>query len=56
MEKTTPIVKVAESQMAVTAKEFKTGSKGFYAYGKTVIDGKMYQVSCTIVEIGSKQK
>jgi hypothetical protein len=37
-------------------KEFKTGSKGFYANGKTEIDGKRYQVQIQLVEIGSKNK
>jgi hypothetical protein len=38
----------------VSPKEFKTGSKGFYANGKTEIDGKRYQVQIQLVEIGSK--
>lgn len=34
---------------------FKTGSRGFYGNGKIASeDGKRYQVSCSIVEIGSK--
>lgn len=33
---------------------FKSGSLGFYAGGKIVHDGKRYQVSVSIVEIGSK--
>lgn len=39
-------------------KEFKTGSVGFYANGKLTDPetGKRYQVSCNIVEIGSKPK
>ncbi len=36
-------------------KEFKTGSRGFYANGKTEIEGKRYQVQVQIVEIGSKK-
>ncbi len=35
-------------------KDFKTGSKGFYANGKTEINGKRYQVQIQLVEIGSK--
>lgn len=35
-------------------KEFKTGSRGFYASGKTEIDGKRYQIQIQLVEIGSK--
>ena len=33
---------------------FKSGSKGFFANGKVVIDGKQYNVSFPVVEIGSK--
>lgn len=36
------------------AKQFKTGSVGYGAYGKVVIDGERYQVSCSMVKIGSK--
>ena len=36
-------------------KDFKTGSKGFYANGKTEIDGKRYQTQIQLVEIGSKK-
>lgn len=35
-------------------KDFKTGSKGFYANGKLEIDGKRYQAQIQLVEIGSK--
>ena len=35
-------------------KQFKTGSRGFYAGGKCEFNGKKYQVSCSVVEIGSK--
>ncbi len=41
---------------SVPEKEFKTGSRGFYANGKTEIDGKRYQVQIQLVEIGSKAK
>lgn len=37
------------------AKEFKTGSRGFYGQGKIEIDGKRYQVQIQLVEIGSKK-
>lgn len=40
--------------LTVSPKEFKTGSKGFYANGKTIIDGKRYQIQIQLVEIGSK--
>ena len=42
--------------LSLPPKEFKTGSKGFYANGKTEIDGKRYQVQIQLVEIGSKNK
>lgn len=35
-------------------KQFKTGSRGFYAVGKVEIDGKRYQTQIQLVEIGSK--
>ena len=41
-------------QVAAPAKQFKTGSRGFYANTKLEIDGKRYQVQVQIVEIGSK--
>jgi len=37
-------------------KVFKTGSRGFYANGKTEIEGKRYQLQIQLVEIGSKQE
>jgi hypothetical protein len=37
-------------------KNFKTGSKGFHAYGKMQIGQKNYQVNVQCVEIGSKPK
>ena len=42
--------------MTANPKEFKTGSRGFYANGKADIDGKRYQVQIQLVEIGSKPK
>ncbi len=42
--------------LTVPPKEFKTGSKGYYANAKTEIDGKRYQIQVQIVEIGSKPK
>jgi hypothetical protein len=42
--------------MYADEKEFKTGSKGYWAGGKLVVDGKKYQASCTLVEIGSGPK
>ena len=40
--------------LVADTREFKTGSRGYYGSGKIVIDGKRYQVSCNVVEIGSK--
>jgi hypothetical protein len=40
----------------VNPKQFKTGSRGYYANGKAEIDGKRYQVQIQLVEIGSKQQ
>jgi hypothetical protein len=42
--------------LTVAPKEFKTGSKGFYANQKMEIGGKRYQVQIQLVEIGSKKK
>jgi len=44
------------SVMALPPKEFKTGSKGYYANGKMEFDGKRYQVQIQMVEIGSKSQ
>lgn len=35
-------------------KNFKTGSRGFGAYGKIEVDGKRYQLSVSVTEVGSK--
>ena len=37
-------------------KNFKTGSKGFHAYGKMQVGEKNYQVNIQCLEIGSKPK
>jgi hypothetical protein len=37
-------------------KTFSTGSRGFYVWGKATIDGKRYQFSGNLVEIGSKNE
>ena len=39
----------------VSPKDFKTGSKGFYANGKLEFDGRRYQTQIQLVEIGSKK-
>lgn len=38
------------------AKNFKTGSRGFFGMGKIQIGEKRYQVQVQLVEIGSKPK
>lgn len=42
--------------LSADAKEFKTGSKGFYSMGKISVGEKRYQVQVQMVEIGSKPK
>ncbi|MGH2523325.1 MAG: hypothetical protein ACRDH2_12550 [Anaerolineales bacterium] len=41
--------------LTLPPKEFKTGSKGYYANAKLEIDGKRYQTQIQLVEIGSKK-
>lgn len=41
--------------LPVPQKEFKTGSRGFYANKKLEIDGIRYQIQIQLVEIGSKK-
>ncbi|MBL8045307.1 MAG: hypothetical protein JNL09_02140 [Anaerolineales bacterium] len=52
-------IKTADGQLlgmfTLPAKDFKTGSKGYYANGKLEIDGKRYQAQIQLVEIGSKK-
>jgi hypothetical protein len=40
--------------LTITPKDFKTGSRGFYANSKVELGGKRYQAQIQIVEIGSK--
>ncbi len=37
-------------------KDFKTGSRGFYANAKLEMDNRRYQTQVQLVEIGSKPK
>lgn len=37
-------------------KTFSTGSVGFYASDKVVINGERYQVTCNLVKVGSGKK
>ena len=51
-----PLTALWESQWGkyVAPKNFKTGSRGYYANGKLELDGKRYQLQIQLVEIGSK--
>ncbi len=40
---------------SLPAKEFKTGSRGFFTNGKLEYEGKRYQYQIQLVEIGSKK-
>jgi len=42
--------------LQLNPKVFKTGSTGFYANGKVMIDNKKYQAQFQLVEVGSKPK
>lgn len=41
--------------IALNQKEFKTGSRGFFASAKAEIKDKRYQIQIQAVEIGSKK-
>ena len=43
------------STIPVSTKQFKTGSRGYYANQKVEIEGKRYQLQIQLVEIGSKK-
>jgi len=45
---------VLEADKRDAERPFKSGSRGWFASGKITLDGKRYQVSCSVVEIGSK--
>ncbi len=52
-------IEVAGATQIITAesKQFRTGSRGFYGQGKVqATDGRRFQVTINIVEIGSKGK
>ncbi len=40
--------------LVANAKQFKTGSRGFFGTGKIEMAGKRYQAQIQLVEIGSK--
>jgi len=46
---------VPSSTLYVREKQFNSGSRGYYVWGKAMdSEGKRYQVICNLVEIGSK--
>lgn len=49
-------IKFGETGESLNAnpRQFKSGSIGYGAYGKVTINGERYQVSCSVVKIGSK--
>lgn len=48
-------VTIGEAKLYAGAKVFSTGSRGFYLGDKVTLEnGKRYQVTMSIVEIGSK--
>jgi hypothetical protein len=47
---------VVIATLPIPTKEFKTGSRGYYANQKVEIEGKRYQLQIQLVEIGSKQQ
>ena len=52
-------IEVAGATQTISAesKQFRTGSRGFYGQGKIqASDGRRFQVTINIVEIGSKGK
>ncbi len=55
-EKQVVVVKIEDQVIMATKRNFSTGSRGYYASGKVLVDGKMHQVSMNVVEIGSKGK
>ena len=43
-------------ELSAPAKQFKTGSRGYFGMAKIQIGEKRYQVQVQVVEIGSKPK
>ena len=40
--------------LVLNAKDFASGSRGFFGTGKIIIGGKRFQAQCQVIEIGSK--
>ena len=52
-------IQIGEESFALNVgkeRKFKSGSKGYWANGHIRVDGKDYNVSFPLVEIGSKPK
>lgn len=45
-----------EKSFPLAEKKFKTGSRGYYGFGKMEISGKRYQANLMLIEIGSKNQ
>lgn len=41
-------------ELLATEKVFRTGSRGLFAQGKVVIEGRRYQAQVQLVQIGSR--
>lgn len=53
----TVTVEIAGQKSVATERKFSSGSDGYFLGDKVVFDnGDRYQVSCSIVRIGSKPK
>jgi len=37
----------------LSPKTFSTGSRGYFGWGRAIVNGKKHTVNCTMVEIGS---
>lgn len=51
---TTITVTMEGNQLLADHRVFSSGSTGYHASGKVIIGGARYQVSCSVVLIGSK--
>lgn len=40
--------------LVLNAKDFASGSRGYFGAGKIIVDGKRHQCQCQVIEIGSK--
>lgn len=49
-----PSISVNGTPVYAKKKNYSTGSRGFYVWGKVLIDGVPHQVNGNLIEIGSK--